>query len=141
MFSELVNIHSRILLVIASLFAASSIILASIGAHALADYLRAGQLTDTYDKAVDYSYYNALTLLGIAILCQVFKQANFNNCLHWAGYCIAAGGFIFQTSLFLYTLAGFKWLTGITPLGGILMILGWILLGVLSLRYQKNNAV
>ncbi len=133
------GVHSKILLVFACLFAASSIILASVGAHIATDFLHEGQLTDTFNKAVDYSYYNALTVLGIAILGEVCRNANINNRFHWAGYTIAAGGFIFQTSLFLYTLAGIKWMTSLTPAGGMLMILGWLLLAVLSLSFSKGD--
>ena len=131
------NSHSKILLVIASLFAASSILLASVGAHVAAEALIANQLTDTFNKAVNYSIYNAITLLGIAVLCQLCLYSNCNSKFHWAGYCIGLGGFIFQTSLFLYTLAGMKWLTKITPTGGILMIIGWLLLGILAIFSSK----
>ena len=134
------NRHSKILLVTASLFAASSIILASIGAHVAADSLSASQLTDTFNKAVDYSIYNAITLLGIAVLCQVCINSDCNSRFHWAGYCIALGGFIFQTSLFLYTLAGMNSLTKITPAGGILMISGWILLGLFAVFTSKTSS-
>ena len=103
--------------------------MASIGAHTAHEMLSANNLMETFNKAVDYSIYNSLTLIGLAILCQLFEEHRF----HWAGYSIALGGFIFQTSLFLYTLAGMKWLTVTTPLGGMLMILGWILIGVLVL--------
>ena len=131
------NCHSKILLVIASLFAASSIMLASIGAHIAADLLSTGQLTDTFNKAVDYSYYNAITLMGIAVLCEFCINSNCKSRFHWAGYCIALGGFIFQTSLFLYTLAGMKWLTTLTPFGGILMISGWLAIGVFAVFAKK----
>ena len=133
------NGHSKMLLVIASLFAASSLILASAGAHIAAETLSTNQLTDTFNKAVSYSYYNAISLLGIAVLCQVCINANCKNRFHWAGYCIALGGLIFQSSLFLYTLAGMKWVTTITPSGGLLMILGWILLGVLTVYTSKTD--
>ena len=134
------NRHSKILLVLASLFATSSIILASVGAHAGADALIAKQLTDTFDKAVDYSIYNAISLLGIAGLCQICINSSITHRFHWAGYCIAMGGFIFQTSLFLYTLADMKWLIPFTPLGGMLMILGWFMLGVMALFLKKKSA-
>lgn len=125
--------HSKILLVIACIYAASSIILASLGAHLAADFLSIKQLTDTFNKAVEYSQFNALALIGIAVLCQVCAHGRIKNRYHWAGYCIAVGGFVFQTSLFLYTLADMAWLTSVTPLGGILMISGWVFLAILAL--------
>ena len=130
------NLHGKILLVLAGIFAASSIMLASIGAHLAAETLSINQLTDTFDKAVEYSQFNALALLGIAALCQVCTNSNYKNRFHWAGYCIALGGLIFQTSLFAYTLAGMKWLTVVTPVGGVLMISGWILLALFAFKSQ-----
>ena len=108
--------------------------MASIGAHTAHEMLSANSLIETFNKAVDYSFYNACALIGVAILCQLFEQNRF----HWAGYNIALGGFIFQSSLFLYTLADMKWLTVVTPIGGMLMILGWILLGIVVLLKYRN---
>jgi len=124
------------LLLIASLFGASSIVLASIGAHGAYESLSANNLLDTFSKAVDYSFYNAIALIGLAVLSQLIAQHRF----YLAGYCIALGGFIFQTSLFLYTLAGMKWLTNLTPFGGMLMILGWIMIGVLTVLKPKQSS-
>lgn len=129
------NKHCKNLLLVASLFGASSIILASIGAHGAYEGLSANNLLETFSKAVDYSFYNAIALIGLAVLSQLFEKHHF----HLAGYSIALGGFIFQTSLFLYTLAGMKWLTSFTPFGGMLMILGWIMVGVLTIYKPRNN--
>ncbi len=108
--------------------------MASIGAHPAYEILTANNQVETFNKAVDYSIYNALALIGLAILCQLFEDHRF----HWAGYSIALGGFVFQTSLFLYTLADMKWLTAITPIGGVLMILGWIFIGLSVLLKIRN---
>ena len=128
------NKHCKNLLLVASLFGASSIILASIGAHGAYENLSANSLLETFSKAVDYSFYNAIALIALALLSQLFEKHRF----HLAGYSIALGGFIFQTSLFLYTLAGMKWLTSFTPFGGMLMILGWVMIGIVTLRSPKN---
>jgi len=132
--------HCKILLVVSSLFAASGIILASVGAHGAQQTLLANQLMETFNKAVDYSLYNALALLGLGVLCQLCVVSNIENKFHWPAYCIAVGGFIFQTSLFLYTLTGLSWATSFTPGGGMLMIIGWILLGVQVILIPRNQA-
>lgn len=102
--------------------------MASIGSHGLHEQLAAGNLLNAFDKAVDYGLYNAIALIGLALLCQVFAVNRF----HWAGYCLALGGFIFQTSLYLYTVAETNWITALTPFGGMLMILGWLLIGIFA---------
>lgn len=113
--------------------------MASIGAHIAGALLATERMANAFDKAVDYGFYNAVALTGIAVLCELCTISERKHKFHWAGYAIALGGFIFQTSLFLYTLAGVKWLTQITPSGGILMILGWMLLGFFTLTASKDS--
>lgn len=42
--------------------------------------------------------------------------------------CLALGAGIFSGTLYVMALTGVRWLGMITPLGGILMIAGWLLL-------------
>ena len=132
------NRHCQTLLVIAGIFGSSALVLASIGAHGAQQRLLANNLLDTFEKAVDYSFYNAITLIGIAVLCQLYTHFNNKIGFHWAGYAIALGGFVFQGSLFLYTLAQIKWITQITPAGGMLMIAGWLLLSIAALTATRK---
>ena len=44
----------------------------------------------------------------------------------WAGWLFGAGGLVFGGSLYLMALTGIKMLGAVTPIGGLLMILGWI---------------
>jgi uncharacterized membrane protein YgdD (TMEM256/DUF423 family) len=42
-----------------------------------------------------------------------------------AGWCFVAGIVLFSGSLYALALTGQKWLGMITPLGGLLFLLGW----------------
>lgn len=43
-----------------------------------------------------------------------------------AGWCFVAGGAIFAGSLYLMALGLPRWLGAITPIGGVLLIVGWL---------------
>ncbi len=43
-----------------------------------------------------------------------------------AGWCFVAGGALFAGTLYLMALGLPKWLGAITPLGGVLLIVGWL---------------
>ena len=134
------NVHCKTLLIIASIFGVVGIIMASIGAHSTDALLPSESLTNSFHKAVDYSQANSITLIAIALSCQLFSQPDFNSKFHWAGYCIALGGFIFQGSLFLYSLSGIKAVTAITPFGGMLLISGWLIIGIAALTISQTRA-
>ena len=42
---------------------------------------------------------------------------------------IVAGALLFSGSLYVMALTGARWLGMVTPLGGLLMICGWLLAG------------
>ena len=43
----------------------------------------------------------------------------------WAGWLFGVGGLVFGGSLYLMALTGARVLGAVTPIGGLLMILGW----------------
>jgi uncharacterized membrane protein YgdD (TMEM256/DUF423 family) len=51
-----------------------------------------------------------------------------------AGWCFLAGTLLFSGSLYGLALLGWKWLGPITPIGGLLLLCGWLLLIVHGLR-------
>ncbi|MEQ1627974.1 MAG: DUF423 domain-containing protein, partial [Nitrospira sp.] len=46
-----------------------------------------------------------------------------------AGWCFAAGIFLFCGSLYGVSLLGIRWLGAMTPIGGLAFIIGWSLFG------------
>jgi uncharacterized membrane protein YgdD (TMEM256/DUF423 family) len=52
----------------------------------------------------------------------------------WAAVCLAAGGLVFSASLYLLAMGGPPLIGAVTPLGGLLMIAGWMLAGFTGLR-------
>jgi len=51
-----------------------------------------------------------------------------------AGWLFLVGAAIFSGSLYLLALSGARWMGAITPLGGLAMMAGWLLLAWSALR-------
>ncbi len=116
-------------LIIAACGGALSVILGAFGAHALRKLVPEDAL-QIFETAVRYQFYHVFALAIAAIL---FGQYP-NNYISWAGICFVAGTVLFSGSLYLLTYAkaiessSFSWAGPITPLGGLLLIAGWMLL-------------
>lgn len=114
---------NQVILIIASFLAALAVGLGAFGAHALENTLTPKRL-ETWNTAVTYHMWHALALIGLALVSKVFEVD-----LIWSLGLITAGIFIFSGSLYLLCLTDTGWLGAITPIGGVCLILGWILAG------------
>lgn len=114
--------HAKRFLMIGALLAMFSVIFGAFGAHLLKNTLSAARF-ETFSTAVDYQFWQALGLMVVGIT--GFKL----NSKSWrlAGYSLLAGTLIFSGSLYLLIATDTGWLGAITPIGGILMIIGWAL--------------
>ena len=110
-------------IIIASLFAALAILFGAFGSHALKERLSAQSL-EVYDIATRYLMFHALGIFLIALLgFQLPKE------LLEAPVIMMIGGIsIFSGSLYLIAMLDFKKLGMVTPIGGLLLIVSWLLL-------------
>lgn len=119
----------KLFLIIGTVLAGLSVALGAFGAHGLKKLVDA-ETVSIYQTGVQYQMYHALALLAIGILAGKNESSLFN----YAGFLFVAGIVFFSGSLYL--LSSFRamnktvpvFIYPITPLGGILFILGWILL-------------
>ena len=108
---------------IASLFAALAILFGAFGSHALKERLSAQSL-EVYDIATRYLMFHALGIFLIALLgFQLPKES-----LEIPVIMMIVGTSIFSGSLYLIAMLDFKKLGMVTPIGGLLLIVGWLLL-------------
>jgi uncharacterized membrane protein YgdD (TMEM256/DUF423 family) len=109
-------------------FGALAVILGAFGAHGLENLVDANAI-QTFETGVRYQMYHAFLLLILAntnIVSEKEKRIIF--------YLIILGIILFSFSIFLLatndlTSFDFKKIGLLTPLGGALLILGWIVLG------------
>lgn len=110
-------------IIIASLFAALAILLGAFGSHALKERLSAQSL-EVYDIATRYLMFHALGIFLIALLgFQLPKES-----LEIPVIMMIIGTSIFSGSLYLIAMLDFKKLGMVTPIGGLLLIVSWLLL-------------
>ncbi len=113
-------------------FGALSVILGAFGAHGLREIL-SPDLMDIYKTAVLYMMIHALALLGSGLFSLHYPQTS-----NTTAFLFTAGILFFSGSLFILCLTGLRWLGAITPIGGILFILGWI--SFLVTTFKANRA-
>jgi uncharacterized membrane protein YgdD (TMEM256/DUF423 family) len=104
-----------------------AIVLGAFGAHALKKVLTFEQL-NTFETGVKYQMYHALFLLLIGMSSQVSEMAKKR-----IFYFIFIGIIFFSGSIYLLatnnlTVFDFKVIGFITPIGGLLLIVGWMCL-------------
>ncbi len=97
----------------------------AFGAHALKGTLDADAM-NAYDVGVRYQMYHALALLAVASVC----HARPSRAIRAAGICMLIGIVLFTGSLYGLTLLNWRWLGPVTPIGGVFLLVGWLLLAV-----------
>ena len=103
--------------------------LGAFGAHALEASLSSAML-EIWQTAVHYQMFHVAGLIGIHVLIQ--EKGNL-PVLHNSGRLMLAGMVIFSGSLYLLALTGQRWLGMITPIGGVCLMVAWVLLAIGSL--------
>lgn len=77
-----------------------------------------------FKTGADYHMYHALGLLALGIASA--QQPVVRRSHQVAAWCFVVGIALFSGSLYVLVLTGQRWLGAITPLGGTLMIVGWM---------------
>jgi uncharacterized membrane protein YgdD (TMEM256/DUF423 family) len=104
---------------------AARITLGAFGAHALKGLLEVNQTRDLWNTAVLYHLVHAPALLWAATA-EPFLQG--------AILCWTAGIVLFSGSLYALALTKISVLGAITPIGGLLLMAGWAIVGIRALR-------
>ena len=108
---------------------ALGVVLGAFGAHGLRERLTADLLA-VFETGVRYHLIHALGLLAVAWAASRWPNA-------WvgaAGWLFVAGIAVFSGSLYVLAVTGIRWLGAITPIGGVCLIAGWVVLAVGALR-------
>jgi uncharacterized membrane protein YgdD (TMEM256/DUF423 family) len=125
----------KLFLSLGALLAGLGVILGAFGAHGLKQ-LVGPETVNTYQTGVQYQMYHAFALMFVGILYERMP----GNLLNWAGILFLSGIVLFSGSLYL--LASFKAMNRvgvsgigiITPIGGVLFVIAWLLLVIAIIR-------
>jgi uncharacterized membrane protein YgdD (TMEM256/DUF423 family) len=121
---------SRTILVFAAILGFTGVAIGAFGAHGLQATLTANGTADTFQTASRYHMYHALALIGTAWLASRAKT----GMIRAAGYLLFAGALIFSGSLYILAITNIKILGAVAPIGGVLMLAGWVCFGLAAWR-------
>lgn len=116
-------------LICGGIYGTLAVIFGAFGAHGLKKFLGQEQLK-SFDTGVKYQMYHALLLILAGV---IFPFSGFSQNL--MGWFLILGAFLFSFSIYGLVLSSAKgrkmaFLGPVTPLGGLLLVMGWILFTV-----------
>ena len=114
----------RSLILCGALVLALAVATGAFGAHGLRR-LVTPDLLEVWRTAAHYQMIHGIGLLLMAALWPRLAATP----AAWAGSLMLAGVILFSGSLYALVLTGTRILGAITPIGGLLMILSWLMLG------------
>ena len=98
----------------------------SFGAHGLQGNVSPKMLA-IWQTATHYQLVHALALLGLAFGMSSFSGTSLRLFL-WSARLFVLGTVVFSGTLYIFVLTDFGGLSVVTPIGGGLLILGWLVL-------------
>lgn len=106
----------------------------SFGAHGLKSLLDAAGQAANWETAVRYCLFHAMALAIVGLAAALPQTAGCRGLLAAAGWGFLGGTLIFSGCLGALALSGVRLLGAIVPIGGVLMLVGWVCLALAALR-------
>jgi uncharacterized membrane protein YgdD (TMEM256/DUF423 family) len=97
----------------------------------------ARKYVNDFKTAAEYEMFHALGMIAVGML----GRARWTKCLSLAGWSFLLGTVLFSGSLYALVLSGVTKLGMITPIGGVLFIVGWVSLAVGAMRCGPSTEV
>lgn len=120
---------ARTFFALGALFGFLAVAAGAFGAHALRARLAPDRL-ELFELAVRYQMYHALALLAAAWATERFSQRAAST----SGWFFLVGILIFCGTIYGLAFGAPRWLGAVTPIGGVSLLIGWLLVLVAALR-------
>jgi uncharacterized membrane protein YgdD (TMEM256/DUF423 family) len=114
---------ARLILQLAALLGGLGVAIGAFGAHGLRKMLEETGRFDTFETAVRYQFYHTLALLAVGILLAVRPDIRGLNLTAWL---FLGGILLFSGSLYTLCFTGITKMGAVAPIGGLLLIAGWL---------------
>jgi len=122
-------------IVIAAVLGLIGVAAGAFGAHALKARISPDKLA-SFEVGVRYQMVHALALLAVAWVMSIQPS----RAAAAAGVCMTVGVALFSGSLYGLSLTEQRWLGPVTPIGGTLMIVGWLMLAIAGTKTRRKAA-
>ena len=117
-------------ILLGALLGATFVLHAAFGAHWLERNVEAEQL-EWWKKGAFHHGIHALALVGFGM----FRKTRETSDL--PGWLLFTGLLIFSSTLYVMALGGPSWLGALTPVGGSLLVLGWLAFAWVARRGEE----
>ena len=124
----------RKFIIIAAMLGLTGVAAGAFGAHALKQHLAADKLA-AFEVGVRYQMYHALALLALAWVTSLRPS----RAATAAGFCMIFGTVMFSGSIYGLTLTEQKWLGPVTPIGGTVLMVGWLMLAIAAAKTNRGS--
>src|SRR6185436_17411646 len=124
----MITAMDRTFLLIGAVLGFFGVAFGAFGAHALKSRLSPEMLA-VFETGVRYQMYHAFAVLIVAAAIGHIGNARL---LAMAGWFFFAGILLFSGSLYALALTGVGILGAVTPIGGVLFLIGWVCLAVFA---------
>ena len=117
-----------------------AVLLGAFGAHKFKELISPEDIA-VYETGIRYQFYHSFAILAVGIL--LYLKAS--SLLIKSGYAFSIGILLFSGSIYGLSLRSLceinlNWLGPITPLGGLFLILGWLLLLLSFKNFNQQNS-
>lgn len=116
----------QIILTFGGILGTLAVVFGAFGAHAFKKILTSEQL-QSFETGVRYQFYHSFLLIILGLSFPFLETTQVVM-----GWCIITGTLLFSFSIYGLCLSAAygakqRWLGPVTPLGGLLLVIGWIL--------------
>ncbi len=119
---------------IAVILAMLAVMAGAFGAHALKERLSTESL-NAFETAVRYQMFHALGLMAVCWM----MSTRPSGLVTASGVCMVIGVILFSGSIYGLSLLHWRWLGPVTPLGGTILIVAWLLLLMATFRRTTSS--
>lgn len=128
--------HSRqsFFLMASAVLGALAVMTGAFGAHGLESRLDTDML-EVYETGVKYHFYHALAMLVVSAAFSSLWSSKLTSAACWS---FLLGIVIFSGTLYALAVTGIEILGAVTPIGGVLFIVGWVLLAVAASKTRPD---
>ena len=107
----------------------------ALGSHALKSHLDVMGGRSNFDLATSYMFFHGIALIFVAFARDRFSDVPF----YISGWLFIAGTILFQGNLYFISLTGIRTFSFLTPIGGLLLLSGWLLFAMFALKTRRPN--
>jgi uncharacterized membrane protein YgdD (TMEM256/DUF423 family) len=120
---------------IGALFCFLAVLAGALGSHALKTHLSNMGGAPNFDLATNYMFFHGVALILVAYARDRFSGVPF----HISGWLFIAGTILFQGNLYLISLTGLRTFSFLTPIGGLLLMSGWLSFALFALKTRRPD--